>query len=113
MSKIYDLSQLEELAGGSMDFVMSMVDTFLEHTPGQVAEMETAYNNGDLSTVGGIAHKIKPNIDLFGITEVTDTVRSIEAKGKAGEDNATLKEEIQYLKSTLETVFEQLRALRA
>jgi HPt (histidine-containing phosphotransfer) domain-containing protein len=113
MSKIYDLSQLEELAGGSMDFVMSMVDTFLEHTPGQVVEMETEYINGNLAKVGGIAHKIKPNIDLFGIQEIMPTVRSIEAKGKAEEDSATLKEEIQYLKATLETVFEQLRELRA
>ena len=112
MSKMYDLSQLEELAGGSMEFVMSMVDTFLEHTPGQVDELEEAYNNGDLVKVGGIAHKIKPNIDLFGIEPIRDTVRSIEAKGKAEQDDAALKGEIQMLKETLNHVFDQLRELR-
>ncbi len=113
MSKIYDLSQLEELAGGSMDFVMSMVDTFLEHTPQQIQELQDQYNDGNLVQVGAIAHKIKPNIDLFGITPITTTVRSIENKGKAEQDDAELKEEIEKLRETLEVVFDQLRELRA
>ncbi len=113
MSKIYDLSQLEELAGGSEEFVMMMVDTFLEHTPGQVAEIKESFEVGNLTQVGGLAHKIKPNIDLFGISELADVIRKIEAKGKAQTDDGALKGEIDYLSETMDIAFRQLRELRA
>ena len=73
--KLYDLQQLRDLAAGSEDFVQSMIETFLEHTPGQLDEMLAAYDSGDLQSVGSIAHKIKPNIDLFKIWFVAQGVR--------------------------------------
>ena len=68
--KVYNLSQLEELAGGNEEFVNSMVETFLEHTPSQLQEMLNAYRENDMNLLGSIAHKIKPNIDLFEISAI-------------------------------------------
>jgi HPt (histidine-containing phosphotransfer) domain-containing protein len=112
MSKIYDLSQLEELAGGSNEFVMSMVDTFLEHTPGQVDDLKSNYAEGNMEAVGGIAHKIKPNIDLFGIQELTEVIRSIEAAGKAGVQSEQLAKDIQQVHARMQVAFDQLRELK-
>lgn len=110
--KVYDLAQLEELAGGSQEFIMSMVDTFLEHTPGQVEQIDQAHKSGDLTTVGGIAHKIKPNIDLFGISVLTGTIREIEQMGKAGEDSPKLADLIAELLSVTKVAFKQLEDLK-
>ena len=100
--KIYDLSQLEELAGGSEEFVNSMVDTFLEHTPSQLEEMKKAFSGKDWTTMGAIAHKIKPNIDLFGIKSIYTDIRGVE--------DAALTEQISKVDSVLRTAFEQLRS---
>ncbi|HAD96808.1 MAG TPA: hypothetical protein DCG19_05335 [Cryomorphaceae bacterium] len=108
--KIYDLSQLEELAGGSEEFVNSMVDTFLEHTPSQLEEMKKAFSGKDWTTMGAIAHKIKPNIDLFGIKSIYTDIREIESKGKNGVEDAALTEQISKVDSVLRTAFEQLRS---
>lgn len=110
--KIYNLSQLDELAGGDQEFVMSMVDTFLEHTPQQLQEMKSARESEDLATVGAIAHKIKPNVDLFGLTQIHQEIRDIERMGKEGEGGSELDQKITQVEQVLNQAFEQLRELR-
>ena len=107
---IYDLSQLEELAGGDEDFINSMVSTFLEHTPNQLEELKKARQVGDLPTMGKIAHKIKPNIDMFGLTDITDTIRELEQMGKNEEDKPEIKDKIQQVDKVLQEAFDQIKA---
>lgn len=108
--KVYDLTQLSELAGGSQEFIDSMVETFLEHTPSQLQELINSYASGDLTAMGGLAHKIKPNIDLFGIDALKDVIRSVERKGKEAQMDSELKGEIELIEKVLTTAFEQLKS---
>ena len=110
--KVYDLSQLEELAGGMQEFVFSMVDTFLEHTPGQLAELKSAFASGDLSSMGGQAHKIKPNIDLFGINSIREEIRTVETLGKEGNNSPDLPGMIDKIDTVLNQAFQQLGDLK-
>jgi HPt (histidine-containing phosphotransfer) domain-containing protein len=107
--KVYDLIQLEELSGGDQDFVNMMVDTFLEHTPGQLEELISAQAINDMATFGAISHKIKPNVDMFGIKKIIQDVRDLEQLGKAGQNNDELKTKLENVKSELTIAFEQLR----
>lgn len=106
---IYDLSQLEELAGGNREFVDSMVETFLEHTPGQLEEIVQSYQSSDLATVGAVAHKIKPNIELFGISIIKQDIRIVEEKGKKGLKDSELAECIKRVELYLKEAFNQLQ----
>ncbi len=108
--KVYDLSQLEELAGGSDEFVHSMIETFLEHTPGQLEDMKQSHAQKDLVNMGAIAHKIKPNIDLFGIKSIYTEIREVENKGKAGSEDDALSQQIAKVDEVLQLAFVQLRA---
>ncbi len=107
--KKYNLRQLEELAGGNADFVDSMVETFLEHTPVQLQEMLDAHKNQNLQVLGAIAHKIKPNIDLFEITEIKSEIRLIEDHGKNNLNSSELKDSLNKLEQVLNEVFNQLK----
>ena len=107
--KLFDLTQLRDLAAGSDDFVQSMIDTFLEHTPGQLEEMINAYESGDLPVVGSIAHKIKPNIDLFNINDISQDIRVVEEKGKAGVNDEALKQSINKVRDILRESFSQMQ----
>ncbi|WP_417608088.1 Hpt domain-containing protein [Owenweeksia hongkongensis] len=107
--QIYNLSQLEELAGGNTEFVDSMVDTFLEHTPGQLEEILQAFKISDLATVGAVAHKIKPNIELFGINTIKQDIRVVEEKGKQGVTDAELETSLKRVELHLKEAFNQLQ----
>ncbi len=106
--KLYNLSQLQELAGGSDDFVNSMVETFLEYTPGQLDDMIKSYECGDLDQLGAIAHKIKPNIDLFAITNIYHQIRLVEEHGKNNINSPELESSLQEVSKVLQEVFKQL-----
>ena len=108
--KVYDLVQLEELSGGDQDFINMMVDTFLEHTPGQLEELIKAQASNDMATFGAISHKIKPNVDMFGIKTIIQDVRDLEQLGKAGQNNDELKTKLAKVEAELTIAFEQLRA---
>ena len=109
MSKLYNLKQLEELSGGMDEFIDSMIETFLEHTPSQLSEMEAAFKAGNWEQMGSLAHKIKPSIDLFEIPEITNTIREIEKIGKSGSPTADLALKVEQVSNTLKEVFEQLK----
>lgn len=109
MANNYDLSQLDELGGGDQDFVNMMVMTFLEHTPGQLEDMKAAYQAGDMTTLGALAHKIKPNVDMFGINAIVQDIRDVEQLGKAGSNSDELKQKLDRVDQELQIVFEQLK----
>lgn len=110
MTKLYNLKQLEELSGGMDEFIDSMIETFLEHTPQQLKELENAFEAGDWIQMGGLAHKIKPSIDLFEIPEINITVREVEKIGKSGSPTPDLGEKIKLLSTRLNEVFNQLKS---
>ncbi|MDR9373952.1 MAG: Hpt domain-containing protein [Schleiferiaceae bacterium] len=106
----YDLSTLEELAGGDEDFIKGMVDAFLEHIPQQFKELKRAKEEGKLRAMGEIAHKIKPNLDLFGLPHLGDVIREVEQMGKNEVDDPAIEEKITFLDGALKETFLELKA---
>lgn len=84
MNKYYDLKDVKEMAGGDDDFVKVIVQTFLEEIPPDVASMSQAIDNGNPSLAYQYAHKMKPNLQLFGLN-LMDQVLTIEAWSRGAE----------------------------
>lgn len=113
MEPLYNLDQLKELAGGQDEFVQTMVDTFLEHTPKHLEELLSAYSAGDMTQMGAMAHKIKPSIDLFGISSLSQVIREVEQIGKNGQAADGLDEMINRVRDVLSRVFESMKTGKA
>lgn len=79
----YNLDGIKEMAGGDQDFMKVVVETFLEEIPPDVEAMNAAIENGNASLAYQYAHKMKPNLQLFGL-ELFDQVKTIENWAKAG-----------------------------
>jgi|LGOV01.1.fsa_nt_gb HPt (histidine-containing phosphotransfer) domain-containing protein len=109
MAKTYNLSQLESLADGDNEFILEIVSTFLEHAPIQVQDIKNAFDISDYNTLGQMAHKIKPSIDLMGIESLTSDIRLIEKYGKNEENLNKLPDLINKLIMVSEEVFEEMR----
>lgn len=111
MSKYYDLTDVNEMAGGDEDFLKIIVQTFLEEIPPDVKSMTEAIENSNPSLAYQYAHKMKPNLQLFGLN-LMEQVLTIEAwsKGKASEVNAAeagerIAEKVNLAQSQLKTDF--------
>ncbi len=73
-----DLSYLEDIAGGSNDFIIEMIDMFLEQTPGYFDEIKQAIADGNWKTVSDLAHKVKPTLAFMGSNESKEIMAKIE-----------------------------------
>lgn len=73
-----DLSYLEDIAGGSNDFIIEMIDMFLEQTPGYFNDIKQGILDKDWKKVSDVAHKIKPTLAFMGSNSAKDTMAGIE-----------------------------------
>lgn len=79
VSKIkVDLSYLEDIAGGSNDFIIEMIDMFLEQTPGYLNDIKKGIEDKNWKKVSETAHKIKPTLAFMGSNAAKETMAGIE-----------------------------------
>jgi HPt (histidine-containing phosphotransfer) domain-containing protein len=69
-------NELKETAG--TDFVVELVDTFLEEAPGLLAEMQRAFASGDRPALKRAAHSLKSNASTFGAMPLAALARAVE-----------------------------------
>ena len=81
-----DLSVFTELqdAAGS-DFIEELVTTFLEETPGILAELKTAAQSDDQDQFRRAAHSVKSNASTFGAVQLAELAREMELDGLQAE----------------------------
>ncbi len=106
---IYSLDKINEMAAGDEDFVQSVVTVFLEEVPHDLEALETAIAEKDFENVYKLAHKIKPNVDLFGMEQSRATALEIETLGKSAENSAEIESKFPLLKKDVLQVIAELR----
>lgn len=80
--KLYDLRQVEEIASGNQDFILSLVNIFLETIPVNCSEMVEASQTAQWDKVSKLAHKVKSTIDTMEIVSIRTDIRTIEHDAK-------------------------------
>jgi HPt (histidine-containing phosphotransfer) domain-containing protein len=87
----YSLESVEEMAGGDQDFVKVVVQTFLEEIPPDLEGMNQAIIDDNPSQAYQFAHKMKPNLQMFGL-ELMPQIRVIEEWSKQGKEKEAVHE---------------------
>ncbi len=70
---------------GGGEFVGALIDTFLDHAPGQLASLRNALERADSDELRRAAHTLKSNAATFGATSLAEVSRELEDKARAGE----------------------------
>jgi PAS domain S-box-containing protein len=109
-TKLYDLEPIFVLSRGNKEFVGKIVRIFIDDMPVGVNQIKTAWNAKDFNTLRSVAHRIKPNIDNFGITSLSQDIRTIESLAAEGVPSDELKNKINRLDEIIKTVVEKLTA---
>jgi DNA-binding NarL/FixJ family response regulator len=74
--KLYDLSLLEEMDDN--DYIIEIVSIFLNETPKELVEMQTAASSGRIDVVCGKAHKLKSGAGLIQANTLLQILKNIE-----------------------------------
>ena len=107
--KLYDLSQLNAVASGSQEFVDKMVQMFIDMTPELESRIAQGIQAQDWAEVKAAAHKMKPSLDMMGISSLHDLIRDIEGRAKNVEGVDQIPALFEKLQSTLAVVYGQLK----
>ncbi len=108
MNRYYEKENLIQIADGDQDFMAVLVQTFLEEIHQDVYSMEEAIHNENRDLAYQYAHKMKPNIEMFGI-DVLKEITAIEAWSKSAKSKAYILPHLENVVSTLTNVFAELK----
>ncbi|WP_292891774.1 Hpt domain-containing protein [Nonlabens sp.] len=104
MKKVtYDLSQIIELSDNDPDFIKLMVGIFIQEMTVDLDRLELAVTEKDRENVQRYAHKIRPSLEMFGLSGYHNAlVLEKWAKSAAMKDiSADFKHLSQELQETL------------
>jgi HPt (histidine-containing phosphotransfer) domain-containing protein len=105
-----DLQYLREYSSNDNDFIVEMIELFLNNTPGFLKEMQEAFDEYDYPTVGKIAHKIKPSMTFMGISNGKEVCLALEEQGKSDKpDREVVESKVNELTEVCNSAFQELQ----
>lgn len=108
-----DLTYLNEIAGGDAEFMIDMIDIFIEQTPEYTNQIIAAISAKDWKTVGDVAHKIKPTLAFMGVNQAKEQMASIESRARTESDLDTIAEDFAEVKAVCELLYGGLEKVKA
>jgi HPt (histidine-containing phosphotransfer) domain-containing protein len=107
--RLYSLVNLEEISGGSQEFINEMIKLFISQAETTISGFNQAIDQKDYATIRNLAHQIKPSIDNIKITSLMPLIREVENMAENENPSDQLGANICTINSELEIVIQQLQ----
>lgn len=104
----YNLESVREMAGDDEDFLKVVVQTFLEEIPPDLQAMNEALMENNPGLSYQYAHKMKPNLQMFGL-ELMPQIRTIEEWSKSGKSFKEVETAAATITGKVRTAIEELK----
>jgi HPt (histidine-containing phosphotransfer) domain-containing protein len=108
MSRHYNLDKVYEIAEGDDGFVTAIIKTFLEEIPSDLAYLQSAIANNNHSMAYQFAHKMKPNLEMFGV-HLLGHIKQIEQWSDTNMPAKAVQSKLDGITEVLTKVFAELR----
>ena len=108
MNRHYSVNSLKEMAGDDPDFMAIVAKTFLDEIPPDLLAMGEAIKNNNRELAYQFAHKMKPNLEMFGIDVVKD-ITTIENWTRTLKNISAISSNVEHVKYTVEKVLAELK----
>ncbi|OIV39952.1 ATP-binding protein [Flavobacterium johnsoniae] len=106
-----DLSYLNEISCGNLNFKQEMIDLFIAKIPNEVKQLQEAFNDNNAERVQKLAHHMKSSLDMFMLEDLSSCLSIIEDEAKKGIVSVTIQSEIKMLDSQIAEVVKILKEL--
>lgn len=109
-NSLIDPDTIYNLYGNDYQYIEEIFHTVLANFEGDVNQVLSAYNAGDLEGLRKGVHKIKPTFGFLGILSLEQKCRQVEDKCRNSQDIKELSADINELQESLkqaQTVLEE------
>jgi HPt (histidine-containing phosphotransfer) domain-containing protein len=107
-----DLSYLSDVASGSTEFMIDMINIFLEQTPDYIFQLGVAIKEKDWPLVANVAHKIKPTLAFMGVADARDDMEDIEESARSLKNLEAIEDKFNALQAICGNLFSRLEELK-
>lgn len=107
-----DLSYLNDIADGNAEFIIDMIDIFMEQTPVYFDQLDKAIQEKDWKVTGDVAHKIKPTLAFMGVEAAKEQMAEIERKARNLDRTEEIEAQVSQLKISCESLYSGLQKIK-
>lgn len=108
MALHYNLAKVYAISDNDTDFVIEILKLFVSEVPVDLRQMKEGINEKNYQEVYGLAHKIKPSLDLLGMTIAYEDSICVEnwtrENGKKKEIKDTYKSLEQHVEKAVKEI---------
>jgi HPt (histidine-containing phosphotransfer) domain-containing protein len=108
MALYYNLSKVYEISDNDADFVNQIIELFVTEIPQDLKFVKKGIEEKDYKMAYSYAHKIKPTLDLMGMTIAFEEILMIEAWGKREGKRKEITEVYKSVASQIEKAVKEI-----
>lgn len=108
-----DLSYLRDVSSGSNEFMVEMIELFLDQTPAYFEQLDQYIKEENWLRVADIAHKIKPTLAFMGADSAKDDMAEIEVNARNLKNLDKIQPAFQLLNDLSSELFSKLEEIKA
>jgi HPt (histidine-containing phosphotransfer) domain-containing protein len=109
MALHYNLAKVYALSDNDPEFVMQIITLFVTEVPQDMIQIKLGIKTKDHKLAYSYAHKIKPTLDLLGMTVAYEEILQIEAWTKREGKRKEIKEVFDSVESQVEKAVKEIK----
>jgi len=109
MALNYNLAKVYAISDNDSEFVGQIAELFITEVPLDLLQIKEGINEKDYKKAYSFAHKIKPTLDLLGMTVAFEEILCIEDWTKKEGKRKEIKETYKDLESRVEKAVKEIK----
>ncbi|WP_300568926.1 Hpt domain-containing protein [Flavobacterium sp.] len=105
----YNLAKVYAISDDDKDFVLQIVNLFVEEVPADVQQIRVGIKAKDYPYAYGFAHKVKPTLDLLGMEAAHEEILQIEQWTKNEGKKKEIKEIYKSLSERVDSALAEIK----
>ena len=96
------------MSGGDKEFMQTVVETFLTEIPPDLQSMNMAIDNDNHRMAYQFAHKMKPNLEMFGIDLIRE-ISAMERWADSTKPTSAIRPQLETINKMVSDAIEEMR----
>ena len=109
MALHYNLAKVYALSDNDPEFVMQIINLFITEIPDDLKQIDTGIKEKDHKLAYAYAHKIKPTLDLLGMTVAFEEILVVEDWTKREGKRREIKDTFKDIEDRVEKAVKEIR----
>ncbi len=105
----YNLAKVYALSDNDPEFVKQIITLFVTEVPEDMKQIDQGIKNKDHKLAYSYAHKIKPSLDLLGMTVAFEEILQVEAWTKREGKRKEIEHTFESIQSQVEKAVKEIK----